>query len=350
MKVKIYGAGSIGNHLTQACRRMGWEVSVVDQDINALNRMKDDIYPTRYGSWDESISLYRSGDEPKGGFDMIMIGTPPHVRMKLAIQALEEKPKILFLEKPLTFPFDTDLKKFLLKYNKQKKTIAVVGYDHSVSKSIERFVGLLKEKIVGSPLTLDVEFREHWKGIFKAHPWLSGPADTYLGYWQKGGGASGEHSHALHLWYYIAKVSGMGSWAKSQALLKLEKKGKAEYDSLASFQFETEKGKTGRVIQDVITYPTRKWARVQGDKGFVEWICNGHPTGDIVRYAGEEDAVKEEIFEKKRPDDFFKEMLHVQDILDGKVKSKDSPISLENGVAVIRLLEKSWKDKGVAHK
>jgi len=55
MKVKIIGAGSIGNHLAQACRRIGWEVTVVDKDQAAIERMKNEIYPKRYGSWDENI-------------------------------------------------------------------------------------------------------------------------------------------------------------------------------------------------------------------------------------------------------------------------------------------------------
>lgn len=346
MNVKIYGAGSIGNHLAQAARRMGWGVSVVDPDAKALARMREDIYPSRYGAWDTEIKQHVSGTEPMGGFDVIMLGTPPHVRMKLALRALAEKPRILFLEKPLTFPFDPDLNTFLARYKKQKHTVAVVGYDHAVAKSISRVAELVKKKVAGEPLTLDVEFREHWQGIFKAHPWLSGPEDTYLGYWRKGGGASGEHSHALHLWYFLAKEIGFGVWKNSRALLKVEKKGKAEYDSLAAFMFETSKGKTGRVVQDVITHPTRKWVRVQGSTGFVEWFCNGHPTGDIVRFTGKDGQVQEEIFEKKRPDDFYAEMLHLEALLSKKVKSTNSPISLESGVAVIRLLEDSWKKKG----
>ena len=57
MKVKIIGAGSIGNHLAQASRRLGWEVTVVDNDQKALERMKNEIYPARYGGWDEKFSL-----------------------------------------------------------------------------------------------------------------------------------------------------------------------------------------------------------------------------------------------------------------------------------------------------
>ena len=56
--VKIYGAGSIGNHMANASRAMGMKVDVVDIDETALNRMKGDIYPSRYGAWDENISLH----------------------------------------------------------------------------------------------------------------------------------------------------------------------------------------------------------------------------------------------------------------------------------------------------
>lgn len=342
-KVKIIGAGSIGNHLAQAARRMGWSVCVVDADPKALLRMKNGIYPMRYGAWDNEIKQYTPDTAPRGGFDLIMVGTPPHVRMTVALQMLAEKPKILQLEKPLCGPFDKNLKKFAALYRKQKKTVVVVGYDHAVAKSIQRVVALLKEKIVGVPVTLDVEFREHWEGIFKAHPWLKGPQDSYLGYWERGGGASGEHSHALHLWQYLACAAGLGVWKKQTATLVMERRGKADYDSIASFSFVTDKGKFGRVIQDVVTKPTRKWARIQGEHGFVEWLCNGHALGDIVRYVGADGIVKEEIFAKKRPDDFYQETLHLADIFSGKIRAVESPLAFESGLAVMKVLAQAHK-------
>ncbi|MDO8594517.1 MAG: Gfo/Idh/MocA family oxidoreductase [bacterium] len=344
MHIKIIGAGSIGNHLAQASRRMGWGVTIVDVDEKALLRTKNEIYPTRYGAWDSAIKLSTPDKVKKGGFDIIMIGTPPQARMKLALEALKEGPKILQLEKPLTMPFDKGLRAFLKAYRAQKKTKVVLGYDHAIGKSIQRVAELLKRKSIGEVLTLDVEFREHWHGIFKAHPWLKGPEDTYLGFWKKGGGASGEHSHALHLFQYLAKEAGLGTWTKVSSMLKVEKKGKAEYDSLAAFMFELSSGKTGRVVQDVVTLPTRKWIRVQGNQGFIEWFCNGHATGDLIRFASKGGEVKEEIFSKKRPDDFFEEMLHIQAILDKEIKPKDSPISLESGVSVMEVLETAWKN------
>ena len=41
--VKIYGAGSIGNHLSHACRNKNWDVTVCDIDQSALERMKKNM-------------------------------------------------------------------------------------------------------------------------------------------------------------------------------------------------------------------------------------------------------------------------------------------------------------------
>ena len=72
-KVKIFGAGSIGNHLAQAARRMGWSVDMCDIDIEALERTKNDIYPSRYGEWDDKIGLYDCNDIPVGGYIIAII-------------------------------------------------------------------------------------------------------------------------------------------------------------------------------------------------------------------------------------------------------------------------------------
>lgn len=341
MKVKIIGAGSIGNHLAQACRRMGWDVVIVDNDPRALERTKNDIYPTRYGAWDDAIELFEAGKEPKGGFDIIIIGTPPDSHMKLAIAALEEKPKLLHIEKPLCAPTLDGVDEFVKAREKAPETIVLVGYDHAVAESIEYIADLVKKGTFGKILTMDVEFREHWKGIFGAHPWLAGPWETYLGYWKKGGGAGGEHSHALHLWQYFAAQLGLGSLRDVKALFDMQEDHGAEYDRMAAFLLTTDKNFKGRVVQDVVTYPVRKWIRIQGEKGFIEWYCNGSPDGDLVKYQVEGEDAVEKVFPKKRPDDFYRETLHYADLLSGKIKEADSPLSFEKGLAVMKILHKA---------
>lgn len=342
MKVKVIGAGSIGNHLSQASRRMGWDVTVIDADSKALERMKNDIYPTRYGAWDDSIQLFTSDKEPKGGFDIIMIGTPPHVRMKLALAALDENPKLLHLEKPLCTPDLAGVEEFNNALKNHPNTLVTVGYDNAVGEAVDYAVGIVKKGDVGDILTIDVEFREHWRGIFSAHPWLKGPWETYLGYWQKGGGAGGEHSHALHLWKYFADVSGWNGIKDVKSSFSFNKEEGAEYDRVAVFVLTGQNGKIGRVVQDVVTYPVKKWARFQGDRGFIEWLGNAVPEGDVVRWQSEGNDVVEKVFSKKRPDDFYRQTLHYGKLLSGEVSLKDSPVSYERGLEIMKILSKAY--------
>ena len=71
MKVKILGAGSIGNHLANASINLGWEVDVCDIDPQALLRTKNEIYPSRYKKWDNRIRLFETKNCPKRKYDFI---------------------------------------------------------------------------------------------------------------------------------------------------------------------------------------------------------------------------------------------------------------------------------------
>jgi predicted dehydrogenase len=335
-KVKVYGAGSIGVHLTQAARRMGWHVVIVDPSKEALDRMPN-IYKTRYGAWDDAIVRSLPLDEPRGGFDVICIGTPPDVRLPLAFSALQEEPHILQLEKPLCTPGLEGLSSFLDAYEAQSKTLAFLGYDHAIAESVVYAASLVKAGFLGSVDSVDVAFREHWRGIFAAHPWLKGPEDTYLGFTERGGGASCEHSHALHLYLYFAELCNLGEIESQSAVVDMRTEGKAKYDAVFALTFKHASGRIGRVVQDVVTLPTQKRAYLQGSQGSIEILINGSPDGDIVRaYTG--GSIEEKIFTKKRPDDFYREMVHFEEILEKKAEYKTSPLALLRGVEVMKIL------------
>lgn len=325
-KVKILGAGSIGNHLSNAARAKGWDVTLCDIDPDALERTRHDIYPTRYGAFDDNIKLMHNDEAPKGGFDYIFIGTPPDVHVSLALEAIQEKPRAILVEKPFATP---DLKDCQTLYDacKNADISCFVGYDHAVAPSVQSFAK--QAQALNDYKTLDVYFREHWQGIFNAHPWLDGPADTYLGYWQRGGGALGEHSHALHLWLYMAQNIGMGKVTQVNAMLDYVEDGKAHFDRLASLNLMTEKGFCGSVVQDVVTKPTLKSMRLQGADKALEWQCIPDPYHDACRVIGED--TQEETFAKKRPDDFITELDHIEKALENS-STDSSPISIELGL------------------
>ena len=339
-KVKIFGAGSIGNHLSHAARTLNWAVDIADVSEDALNRTKEEIYPSRYGKWDDSIGLYHNDNIPKNIYDLIIVGTPPDSHMELAINAIQEKPKAILIEKPLCTPDLSQAQKFF-ELMKSSNVKVFVGYDHVIGKASCEVGNIIQQNDIGDIETIDVEFREHWGGIFNAHPWLSGPQDTYLGYWKKGGGASGEHSHAINLWQNFAHVCNAGRVVKVTGNLKYVEESGTSYDKICALNLETEKGLIGRVVQDVVTKPPRKWGRVQGSQGFVEWYCGNKPNCDTVLANNCEDKSQEVLIEKNRPDDFILELKHIEEVVNGN--GQQSPISIERGLDTMLIVAAAHK-------
>ena len=336
MRVKIFGAGSIGNHLANASREKGWAVDICDVDPAALDRTKGMIYPTRYGRWDESIGLFTSDKAPKGEYDLIFIGTPPDSHIHLAREAIKERPKAILIEKPVCTP-DLFGAREMYEEARNAGVEIFVGYDHAVSKSANLMSKLLCEKSIGSLDTLDVEFREYWGGIFAAHPWLDGPSDSYLGFWGRGGGSCCEHSHALNLWQTFSSAAGAGRVTEVSANLQYVNDGLVNYDKLCLVELRAENGLLGRVVQDVVTRPTRKWARAQGSMGSLEWLCGAKPGEDAVIFSKDDGQNSRTDFKKTRPDDFIQELTHIESSLMIE-KKENSPISIERGLETMLII------------
>ena len=112
------------------------------------------------------------------------------------MSAINEAPKVVLIEKP--YVLQTWRSGDLLNHASSHKVKLLVGYNHSVGKSVKLAIEKIRSGELERLKLLTWNFA-NIGGIFKAHPWLQGPADSYLGHWKSGGGASGEHSHAIHL-------------------------------------------------------------------------------------------------------------------------------------------------------
>jgi predicted dehydrogenase len=330
-RVKIYGAGSIGNHLAHACRTKGWDVFMSDIDPGALKRTQQDIYPSRYGRWDPGIRLSGPDAISDGVFDVVIIGTPPDTHVSLATQVLKNNPpKVLLIEKPLCTPSLEGVQE-IVDLQKVTGSFVAVGYNHTLTENSRRAAQILAGNTIGDPITISARFREHWGGIFAAHPWLSGPEDTYLGFFERGGGASGEHSHAINIWQHFAHLVGAGRIVEISAKMDMVADGAVRYDRICLVSVKTEAGLVGDIVQDVVTEPAQKAARIQGTKGFLEWLVNSDEDHDAVRYWDGKGKVTEETIRKTRPDDFKGEIDHLEDILNGG-DIAGSPILLQRGL------------------
>jgi predicted dehydrogenase len=328
---------------------MGWEVTVVDKDAEALRRMKEEIYPKRYGAWDEGIKQFTPDQVPVGGFDIVLIGTPPDSHLAIATRILrDEAPKLLQIEKPLCSPTLEGMPEFLEQARLHPETKIIVGFNHTLSEQTEAFDKIIRDGVIGTPLSMDCEFRSSWKNILDAHPWLKGPQDTYLGYWKRGGGAGGEHAHGINMWQHAASTLGAGRIKEVNALIEYITEGAAEYDRSFFANVVTESGLVGRIVQDVITLPKKKFVEIQGTAGSLLWDNDVSKTLDqVTLHLHGKDAVVEDVT-KSRTDEFFREIEHIGKLLSSEVKYEDSPVHIQRGLdtmAVLAAAHRSAQEK-----
>ena len=88
-------------------------------------------------------------------------------------------------------------------------------------------------------------------------------------------------------------------------------------------------------MQDVVTLPFRKWAKIQGTKGALEWHVGFQPGADavIVRRPGRDDETH--VVPKTRPDDFICELRHIETCWEQGIPS---PLDLVHGVDTLEVI------------
>ena len=341
IKVKIYGAGSIGNHYAYGCIKKGWKVTVTDKDPIALERMKNKIFPSRYGFWDSGINLELNNND--NYFDIIIVGTPPESHLKIAINILKNKnrPKILQIEKPLCTPDLKLLDEFNLLRKKNKNVQIFGGYNHLLTYNTLLSEKIIKNEKFGEVLGLNSFNNEDWTTIFNAHFWLKSPKDTYLGFYEKGGGALCEHSHALSAWLHYSNYLDLGKLDKILSKIKFKKKNKMHYDEISTLILQTNKNFVGTVSQDVITYPSEKKIRIQFSNGYLESYINYDKSNDAVFFACNKKNRKY-LIKKERPDDFLGVINHLEKAIKIKDLYKESPISISRSIDTMKVIQAAF--------
>ncbi len=306
-KILIFGAGSIGNHMSYASTKLGHKVFITDKDPFALKRMKNTIYPKRYGRWDKKIIQINFDDlrNLKEKFDLIIVGIPP----KFHLEILDFCKKNIFfkkilIEKPLCVYYQNFKRKDL----KDKKIFS--GYNHSISQSFLYFLGKLKIANFNKMVSLEANWKEGWYGILNAHFWMNNEFDSYLGNVREGGGALHEHSHGLHLLIILLKqmkISLNSLNFKRNIFFKNQKTKK--YDYFGAF-VASYKGKIIKYETDLITFPSKKEIRVNYHDKSIIWKCNFKKGIDLVRVISNQ-KVNDKVFKKTRSSEFENEIRHI---------------------------------------
>lgn len=340
-QVKVIGAGSIGNHLTHACRGLHWQVTLCDLDPQALHRSRTQIYPARYGAWDPEIRTASASDVAHDHFDVVIVGTPPDTHVAVALRQIRDAaPRLLLIEKPLCTP-DLEGIDTLKSEAAQAGCTVLVGFNHTLTMNTRHAEQWLHTAAPGVPLALHAATLEHWGGILQAHPWLHGPADTYLGFTARGGGAIGEHSHAINIWQHFAHLCGQGRIVEVTATLDWVADQGAHYDRQALLQVRAEGGLVGTIAQDVVSSPATKQVSIAFENGYLQWQVSADPQHDAVRYRVGDQPITEQRIAKTRPDDFAGEARHLADLLASPGLA--SPISLQRGADTMLVIAAALK-------
>lgn len=334
-RVKVVGAGSIGNHLGHGCRTLGMDVTISDIDRSALERARDVIYPNRYGAWDDAITLATPDELTGEAFDIVIVGTPPATHLKVATDELERaRPGVILIEKPLAHPSATDIEAFIQAAQKSS-TRVLVGYNQRLKPNTKHFVQLATTLDLGVLRGLSSNMLESWDGILKAHFWMKSERDSYLAFTDQGGGALLEHSHALNLFMYFAEVLGQGRVTEVEADIEWVAHEDGRYDRDSALSLTLETGLVGTVRQDLHTWPASKEAIATFDKGALAWsmgdsadrVEHRSPSGEIIHTWD---------FPKTRPDDFIGELEHLRAVWGNP--TSESPIGLTQGLAVMDVI------------
>ena len=339
-RVKVIGAGSIGNHLGHGCRTLGMDVTICDIDRSALKRARDVIYPNRYGSWDEAIRLATPDELSGEAFDIVIVGTPPATHLKVATVELETtRPGVILIEKPLAHPSSADIEVFLAAAEKSS-TRVLVGYNQRLKPNTKHFVKLATTLDLGALEGLSSNMLESWDGILKAHFWMKSERDSYLAFTDQGGGALLEHSHALNLFLYFAKVLGQGRVTDVVADIEWVSHQDGRYDRDSSLSLTLESGLVGTVRQDLHTWPASKEAIAAFEKGTLVWSM-GDSSDRVEHRSTSGELIEAWDFPKTRPDDFIGELEHLKSVWENP--KSESPIGLSEGLVVMDVILASFE-------
>lgn len=332
--VKVIGAGSIGNHLAHGCRQQGWDVTIVDLSSEALERTRDTIYPSRYGSWDKDITLATPDTLGGQGFDIVIIGTPPATHLTIATAELQSNPpQVLLIEKPLSHPDQSAIRAFV-ELASASPTRVLVGYNQRYKRNTLAFLEKAKSLNLGKLQGLRSHMLESWDGILNAHFWMDSEKDSYLAFTEQGGGALLEHSHALNLFLLFANELDQGQAISVEATIDWVDHDAGLYDREATLAITFASGLSGEVRQNLYTWPAVKEAEAVFENGVLIWAM-GSDSDSVTHRATSGELIESWNYPKTRPDDFEGEIAHLGELLANP--TLESTLDLSHGLHVMEV-------------
>lgn len=339
LKVLIFGSGSIGTHHANAAVSLNCEVFITDKKDTQLINMRENIYPGRYGKWNKKINIisYNQVFFLKHYFDIIIIGVPPKNHLSLIKLCKKNlKFKKILVEKPLCVYNENY--NFLKKKDFKDKVFC--GYNHSISKSFLHFVKSLENvlKKNKSNVKIDIEWKESFDLILKAHPWIDSLNQSYLSNLKIGGGVSHEYSHAIHLFIILKELLFKNNTINFKKKIQFKKAGKFKYDNFVHLSYFDNSKELNLTINSKNNPAIKKISVDVGGRKFLNWHRLLEKQREI--YSVNFPIKKNKIFLITRRKDFINEL---ELLLKKNKKSIIKYLNLDYAIKVNLLLKKMFK-------
>ena len=334
--ILIFGAGSIGTHHANAARALNCNVLICDIDFSKFEYMKNNLYPKRYGNWDNKIKFisYRDVFETNNIYDLIIIGVPPKNHLTLLKKCFASlKFKKILVEKPLCV-FNQN---FLFIKQLRYKNRIYCGFNHSISESILFLINLVLKNKIGEIKNIEINWKEDFNLILKAHPWIKSLKDSYLSNLNEGGGGCHEYSHAVHLALIFKNILFKNKTQICQDIV-YKKKGSLYYDSAAQITFK-DKLRSINLNIDTITDPCEKNIKLVGDKGTIFWERKIEKNYEKIEMRKSKNSNYK--FKLTRRDDFINEIRCL--LFKEKRYGNLSNIKIKSAIEVMSVLKKIFK-------
>ena len=271
-KILIFGSGSIGTHHTNAAISLNCEVYITDKKSSQLINMRDNIYPSRYGKWNNKIKCipYKLVFKLKHKFDIIIIGVPPSSHLKLIRLCQKNfKFKKILVEKPLCVYNEN----FNFLKKKEFKDKIFCGFNHSISRSFLHFLKILKKNLYknNSKVQINIDWKESFKLVLKAHPWIKSIRESYLSNYKVGGGVSHEYSHAIHLLIILKEILFRKNTPNFKKDISFKKVGKTKYDKSLIITYLDQRVKLNLFLNSVNNPPQKRITVKIGNDKSLKW-------------------------------------------------------------------------------
>jgi predicted dehydrogenase len=250
MKILLIGLGSIGTRHLNNLITLGYkEISVVSRKPQL-----PELYQqfTHYKNVEETLQNH--------SFDAAIICTPTTQHASTLIQLLQQKIKLIYVEKPLSHSLDgiDTIKKLAASYNNK----IVIGFDLHFDPGMQKMKDLLATNAIGKVVSVNAfvgQYLPQWRPYEDHRNGMSAKKET-------GGGVLLDLVHEFeYLYRLFGEVDDVQCYAINTGALEIETEESA--DVLLRFK----SGITGTVHLDYWQQQIIRYAIITGTEGTIVW-------------------------------------------------------------------------------